>query len=187
MTIVHDTYTPPCANSPETFLDESLETASVTALSAAEREKLAATKAAIHRQCAGCPLLVDCLYRAVVEVDVSGYAACTTESERALIRERLGIEVVRSTLTPYGAPRVGGGPVSHEAVLTSRQAYPKDTCQQLAERLGCSTSTIKRHLRRDREQRAADSVRPDPATQVAPPTVDEVLDAFDALETSRSA
>ena len=133
----------------------------ITTLSAAEREQLNATKAAIHRQCAGCPLIVDCLYRAVVEVDVSGYVACTTESERALIRERLGIEVVRSTLTPYGAPRVGGGPVSHEAVLTSRQAYPKDTCQQLAERLGCSTSTIKRHLRREREQRAADA-SPDP-------------------------
>lgn len=186
MTIVNDTYLPPCADSPESYLDENLD-ASASALSAAEREKVAATKAAIHRQCAACPLLVDCLYRAVVEVDVSGYAACTTESERALIRERLGIEVVRSTLTPYGAPRVGGGPVSHEAVLTSRQAYPKDTCQQLAERLGCSTSTIKRHLRRDREQRAADAARPDPTTQAPLPTVDEVLDAFDALETSRCA
>ena len=54
----------------------------------------------------------------------------------------------------FGAPRVGGGPVSHEAVLTMRQAHPKDTCQQLAERLGCSMSTIKRHLRREREQQS---------------------------------
>jgi hypothetical protein len=184
MTIVDDTILPPCAHSPEAFLDENLQ-ASITTLNAAEREKLKATKAAIHRQCAACPLLVDCLYRAVVEVDVSGYAACTTEAERVLIRERLGIEVVRSTLTPYGAPRVGGGPVSHEAVLTSRQAYPKDTCQQLAERLGCSTSTIKRHLRREREQREAE--RPDPTVPVNLPTIDEVLDAFDALETSQVA
>ncbi len=186
MTIVPDTFSPPCAESPEIFLDEKLE-ATVSMLSAREREQLAATKAAIHRQCAGCPLLVDCLYRAVVEVDVSGYAACTTESERAIIRQQLGIEVVRSTLTPYGAPRVGGGPVSHEAVLTARQAYPKDTCQQLAERLGCSTSTIKRHLRRDREQRAVDATHADTATHAPAPTVDQVLDAFDALETSRSA
>lgn len=186
MTIVDDTILPPCAQAPEAFLDEHLEATSVTSMSAAEREQLHATRAALHRQCAGCPLLVDCLYRAVVLVDVSGYAACTTESERALIRERLGIEVVRSTLTPYGAPRVGGGPVSHEAVLTSRQAYPKDTCQQLAERLGCSTSTIKRHLRRDREQRAADAI-PDPAAEQHLPTIDEVLDAFDALETSQVA
>jgi hypothetical protein len=186
MTIVTEEFVPPCASTPEAYLDENLDAAPST-LTAAERERVAAAKAAIHRQCAGCPILVDCLYRAVVEVDVSGYAACTTESERALIRERLGIEVVRSTLTPYGAPRVGGGPVSHEAVLTSRQAYPKDTCQQLAERLGCSTSTIKRHLRRDREQRAADASRPTPAEQAPAPTVDEVLDAFDALETAKSA
>ena len=184
MTIVDDTILPPCAQSPEAYLDESLQ-ASVSTLNAAEREQLNATKAALHRQCAGCPLLVDCLYRAVVMVDVSGYAACTTESERALIRERLNIEVVRSTLTPYGAPRVGGGPVSHEAVLTSRQAYPKDTCQQLAERLGCSTSTIKRHLRRDREQRAADVI-PEAAEQHLP-TIDQVLDAFDSLEASQVA
>lgn len=187
MTIVETTILPPCADAPEAYLDERLQTTSTSTLSAAEREKLGAAKAAVHRQCAGCPLLVDCLYRAVVEVDVSGYAACTTEAERALIRERLGIEVVQSTLTPYGAPRVGGGPVSHEAVLTARQAYPKDTCQQLAERLGCSTSTVKRHLRRDREQRAAEAARPDPTAQQSRPTIDEVLDAFDALESSQVA
>lgn len=172
MTIVENTILPPCADAPEAYSDESPHASSVNTL---------------HRQCAGCPLLVDCLYRAVVEVDVSGYAACTTEAERALIRERLGIEVVQSTLTPFGAPRVGGGPVSHEAVLTARQAYPKDTCQQLAERLGCSTSTIKRHLRRDREQRAAEAARPDPTAQQRMPTIDEVLDAFDALESSQVA
>jgi hypothetical protein len=186
MTIVHDTFLPPCAESPEAFLDERLQATSITTLSAVERERLSATRAAIHRQCAGCPLLVECLYRAVVEVDVSGYVACTTEAERAVIRARLGIEVTQSTLTPYGAPRVGGGPVSHESVLTARQAYPKDTCQQLAERLGCSTSTVKRHLRRDREQRAADAARP-ATTPQHQPTIDEVLDAFDALETSQVA
>lgn len=185
MTIVFDTILPPCADAPEAYQDERLQATS-SALSGAERERLNAARATVHRQCAGCPILVDCLYRAVVEVDVSGYVACTTESERAFIRERLGIEVVQSTLTPYGAPRVGGGPVSHEAVLTARQAYPKDTCQQLAERLGCSTSTIKRHLRRDREQRVAES-QPDPGARPHVPTIDEVLDAFDSLESAQVA
>ena len=187
MTIVSDTIMPPCADAPEAYLDEALQATSITTMSAAERDKLIATRAAIHRQCAGCPLLVECLYRAVVEVDVSGYVACTTEAERGIIREQLGVEVMRSTLTPYGAPRVGGGPVSHEAVLTARQAYPKDTCQQLAERLGCSTSTIKRHLRREREQRAANASLPASAAEEHLPTIEEVLDAFDALETSRVA
>jgi hypothetical protein len=187
MTIVIDSILPPCADAPEAYMDVSLQEASITTLSAAEREKLSATKAAIHRQCAGCALLVDCLYRAVVEVDLSGYVDCTTESERAIIRERLGIEVAQSTLTPYRAPLVGGGPVSHEAVLTARQAYPKDTCQQLAERLGCSTSTIKRHLRRDRENRAAEAAGPDQTARPNLPTIDEVLDAFDSLESAQVA
>ena len=39
-------------------------------------------RATAHRQCAGCPLMVECLYRAVVEMDVSGFVACTTESDR---------------------------------------------------------------------------------------------------------
>ncbi len=187
MTIVFDTILPPCADAPEAFLDESLQATSTSTMSAAERRHVDAARESVHRQCAGCPLLVDCLYRAVVEFDVSGYVACTTESDRLTMRALLGIEVPQSTLTPYGAPRVGGGPVSHEAVITARQAYPKDTCQQLAERLGCSTSTIKRHLRRDREQRAADMAVPRPAVQQDVPTLDEVLDAFDVLETSQVA
>ena len=100
MTIVSDTIMPPCADAPEAYLDEALQATSITTMSAAERDKLIATRAAIHRQCAGCPLLVECLYRAVVEVDVSGYVACTTEAERGIIREQLGIEVMLSTLTP---------------------------------------------------------------------------------------
>ena len=131
-------------------------------------------------------MLVDCLYRAVVEVDVSGFVACTTEADRAMIRERLGIEVAPTSLTPFGAARVGGGPVSHDAVMTARQAYPKDTCQQLAERLGCSTSTIKRHLRRARQERSAPveaAAHPERRT----PTVEDVLDAFDLLESAQMA
>ncbi|MET0448115.1 MAG: HTH domain-containing protein, partial [Aeromicrobium sp.] len=87
---------------------------------------------------------------------------------------------------PYGAPRIGGGPVSHEAVMAARQAYPKDTCHQLAERLNCSTSTIKRHLRRAREEKVAPqaSVTSTVRTQ---PTIEAVLDCFDELESSRVA
>jgi predicted transcriptional regulator len=85
----------------------------------------------------------------------------------------------------YGAARVGGGPVSHEAVMTARQAYPKDTCHQLAERLGCSTSTIKRHLRRAREQKREAALTPPSMPNL--PTVDAVLDIFDELESSKSA
>lgn len=187
MTIVPDTTTPPCATSPEVFDDEYLHSPPTqNELSANEWSRLIARRAAAHRRCAGCPLMVDCLYRAVVEVDVSGFVACTTEADRQVMRERLGVKLQPSATTPYGAPRVGGGPVSHETVMAMRHAHPKDTCYQLAERLGCSTSTVKRHLRRERElvRIGADAVhgaRPDL------PSVDAVLDCFDELETSHSA
>lgn len=186
MTIVEDTTTPPCAFEPEVYLDELLHSPPArTDITAAEWETLTVKRATAHRQCAGCPLMVECLYRAVVKMDVSGYVACTTESDRQVIRRRLGIEIHQSTTTAYGAARVGGGPVSHEAVMTARQAYPKDTCHQLAERLGCSTSTIKRHLRRAREQKREEALAPVAAPCL--PTVDAVLDVFDELETSRVA
>jgi hypothetical protein len=186
MTIVAFTTKPPCATVPEVYHDEQLHSPPLrTEISAAEWARLDAKRASAHRQCAGCPLMVDCLYRAVVEVDVSGFVACTTETDRQLIRRQLGIEVQESSATPYGTSRIGSGPVNHESVMTARQAYPKDTCHQLAERLGCSTSTIKRHLRRAREQARAEGCR----VPVTPnlPTIDAVLDCFDQLESSQVA
>lgn len=186
MTMLIDVVTPPCASVPEVYQDELLHsTPSRAEVSTAEWEQLNVKRAAAHRQCAGCPMLVDCLYRAVVEVDVSGFVACTTEHDRAEIRRQLGIELQPTTSAPYGAARVGGGPVSHEAVMSARSSYPKDTCHQLAERLGCSTSTVKRHLRRAREQKLAGLTAVPSAPTV--PTVDAVLDCFDALESSRVA
>ncbi|MEH3033732.1 MAG: HTH domain-containing protein [Aeromicrobium erythreum] len=167
MTIVSE-YTPPCAQMPQDYAVD-------------------APSPDVHRQCAGCPMLVDCLYRAVVEVDVSGFVACTTESDRAAIRRSLGIQVVDPTADlGFALARAAGSPVSHEAVLSARHAHPDDTCQQLAERLGCSTSTIKRHLRRARhEALAVVAVEVPPQRRV--PSVDEVLDAFDLLDSSRVA
>jgi hypothetical protein len=182
MTIVLEPVLPACADAPEQFLDEQLQTAPSTA---AEEHRLAAARVKVQRACAACPLMIDCLYRAVVEVDVSGFVACTTEAERARMRRSLGIDIAPAPLQSFGAPRVGGGPVNHEAVLAMRQTHPKDTCQQLAERLGCSMSTIKRHLRREREHQ--DAVTAPPAKSTRTPSVDEVLDAFDTLETAKVA
>lgn len=181
-----DTTTPPCAFEPEVYLDELLHSPPArTDVSAAQWETLVVKQAAAHRQCAGCPLMVDCLYRAVVEIDISGYVACTTERDRHAIRRQLGIEIQQSSAPAYGSARVGGGPVSHEAVMTARHAYPGDTCRQLGERLGCSTSTIKRHLRRARERKRDEALAP--SAPLGRPTVDAVLDCFDQLETSRVA
>lgn len=185
MTIVTDTVLPPCADDPSVFLDDCLQSPPARhALNAAARRDMEAKKAAARRRCAGCHEFVECLFRAVVEVNVSGYVACTTEADRLAIRRELGVDVAETEVTDFGAPRVGGGPVSHEAVMAARATHPKDTCFQLAERLGCSTSTVKRHLRRARQEQ-------DPTTATtsrrATPTVDQVLDAFDALDSAQVA
>jgi hypothetical protein len=186
MTVTVDIVAPPCASEPDVYQDEQLHAPPARAdVSTADWERLSVKRAAAHRQCAGCPMMVGCLYRAVVEVDVSGFVACTTEEDRAEIRRQLGIEVQQSSAAPYGTARVGSGPISHEAVMAARQAYPKDTCHQLAERLDCSTSTIKRHLRRAREQKLVHGTAASAA--VSAPSVDAVLDCFDQLESSRVA
>lgn len=185
MTILVDVFTPPCVAVPEVFQDEMLSSTPGD-LSAGERRMLATKRASAHRQCAACPMMVDCLYRAVVEVDVSGFVACTTEADRQMIRSQLGIEIQQPSSTPYGTARVGGGPVSHEAVMSARQSFPKDTCNQLAERLSCSTSTIKRHLRRARQLKLVAVVDPAPAAPGVP-SVEAVLDCFDELASSKVA
>ncbi len=85
-------------------------------------------------------------------------------------------------------------------MLAARAAFPDDSLEMLANRLDCSLSTVKRHLRRARREQAGHAVggagtdagadagagadtgagddRPRPRT-TGVPTVDDVLDAFD--------
>lgn len=128
--------------------------------------------------CAGCPLLVQCLYAAVVDGDVAGYAACTSPEERGEIRSRLGITVATPDIDRIAGVRTAGSPVDHESILAARRAYPRDTFAQLADRLGCSLSTIKRHLRQASTRPRSTKPR---STRTAPPTVDELLDVFDEV------
>lgn len=175
---------PPCAMSPEMYQDDVLlSPPSRREVSAEEWRSYQAKKAIAHRRCAGCDVFDACLYRAVVDVDVSGFLACTSEADRRRMRRDLGIEVDFDQ-NPYGTARVGGGPVDHEAVIAARRAHPDDTNRQLAERLGCSPSTIKRHLRQAREQADANVAVLEKSKA---PTMAEVLDAFDRLDSSRSA
>ncbi|MFT4189687.1 MAG: WhiB family transcriptional regulator [Aeromicrobium sp.] len=186
MTIIDDTVVPPCADDPMTFLDDDLETPlGRHGLTATMRREVTRKRAEAHRRCAACPIFTDCLYRAVAEVNVSGFVACTTESDRMALRRQLGITVSDTELSGLGMGRLGSGPVDHEAVVAARHAYPNDTCQQLAERLGCSTSTIKRHLRRARQEQQEKAAVQAPAAADQTPTVDDVLDAFGDLESGR--
>ena len=61
--------------------------------------------------------------------------------------------------------------VNHSEVVRLRHAKPDESLEMLAHRLGCSLSTVKRHLRRERREPSAETVTP------MHPTVNEVLTA----------
>jgi hypothetical protein len=104
--------------------------------------------------CAACPLIDDCLYRSVVEVDVAGYAAATTPQQRSLIRARLKITVDPEDFDTLAGVTGRHRQVDHAEVVRLRHANPQDSLEDLARRLGCSLSTVKRHLRRERNNPA---------------------------------
>jgi DNA-directed RNA polymerase specialized sigma24 family protein len=126
--------------------------------------------------CASCPLFTDCLFSAVAQHDVSGFVAGTTAAQRRSMRNLLDVEVQADDFDQLAGARGTRRPVSHEEVLRLRTQYPNDSLESLAMRLGCSLSTVKRHLRRARRGQS-------PAIKAprARPEVSAVLDAFDAV------
>ena len=131
--------------------------------------------------CASCPLFTDCLYSAVAEHDVSGFVAGTTAVQRRSIRNLLDVEVQADDFDQLAGARGTRRPVSHEEVLRLRTQYPNDSLESLAMRLGCSLSTVKRHLRRARRGQSPAAKTPRPR-----PEVGAVLDAFDAVVDQQS-
>lgn len=127
--------------------------------------------------CLDCPMMVQCLYRAVVECDVDGICAGTTPGQRLAIREELGIEIEAEDFTNLAG--ANSHMVSHDDVLRLRAAHPDESLDALSQRLGCSLSTVKRHLRRARRE-AAQGVKAEKQ-----PTVQEVLAAYNKVVLSR--
>ena len=72
----------------------------------------------------------------------------------------------------------GSRPVDHDEVIRLRAANPDESLERLAQRLGCSLSTIKRHLRRERSGQAPvqAGVRPMPSTVEVLLAASRVLD-----------
>ncbi len=147
------------------LLDDPLPASAPGAVRRRQMELMSAAQTA----CRACPLIVDCLYRAVVDYDVAGYVAGTTPSERAQIRRRLDITVKPENFDALAG--VTGRQVNHSEVVRLRNAHPDESLEMLAHRLGCSLSTVKRHLRRERREPSAETVT---STH---PTVHEVLTA----------
>ena len=59
--------------------------------------------------------------------------------------------------------------VDHDEVVRLRHAHPDESLETLAHRMGCSLSTVKRHLRRERR---TPSVRP---VELPKPSPSQVL------------
>ena len=157
------------------FQDQLLEEPLTAGASAALRRRQLALITLAKTACRECPLITDCLYRAVVEYDVAGYVGGTTPPQRAVIRRRLDITVEPENFDT-GITR-GNRQVNHSEVVRLRNANPHESLDLLAQRLGCSLSTVKRHLRRERREPTAHTTKPKP-------TVAEVLAAAATVTSS---
>lgn len=93
-----------------------------------------------------CPRFAECLRDALAGPEVDGFVAGTTDTERRRLRRTLGVtpqqvDIDRAAGTQ---PKVGDA-FSIERTAQMVAAHPQETNVQLAERLGCSPVTVKRH------------------------------------------
>lgn len=141
---------PRCADHRALFLDPLLEQPPAGSAPRSERSRYARLVAAAGQVCSGCPLLADCLYAAVAEHDVAGFVAGTSAAQRSALRRRLGVTVAPEDLDGLAGVTGGHRHVDHDEIVRFRRAHPDESLDALARRLGCSLSTVKRHLRRER-------------------------------------
>jgi hypothetical protein len=160
-----------CVGLASVFQDPLLEEPPSGSTPVAVRRRHAQLLSTARQACETCPLFEECLYRAVVEHDVAGYVAGTTAAQRAQIRRRLQVRVDPEDFDTLAGVIARHRHVDHDEVVRLRRANPQESLEALAHRLGCSLSTVKRHLRKDRSQ------QPAAASGVArpKPTRDEVL------------
>ncbi len=165
---------PACASSPEVFQDPLVEDPPRGGLTRADKDRQTRLVAQARATCETCPLRSSCLYDAVVRHDVAGFAGGTTSRQRNEIRRRLGVVVQPEDLDTLAGVVGGARQIDHDEVLRLRRANPDETLEQLAQRLGCSLSTIKRHLRRERDE-------PAPRRTVVRPMPVQVLQVTSAV------
>lgn len=139
-----------CVSEAALFQDPLVED-SPSGLSRSDRRRqmMLLNKAALV--CESCPFLEQCLYTAVVRHEVSGMVAGTTQQQRRMIRRKLGIKVASEDFDVISGAPTPHRQVDHQEVIRLRTANPHEPLEALATRLGCSLSTVKRHLRKARE------------------------------------
>lgn len=169
-----------CVETAPLFQSPLLEEPPATNAPAEIRHRYAALVRQAQVVCEACPMVSECLYRAVVEHDVAGFTGATTARQRLEIRRRLQITVEPEDFDTIAGVTGRHRQIDHHEVVRLRQANPQDSLENLARRLGCSLSTVKRHLRRERSD---PSVRP--GTTI--PTLEQVVAAAgESVQTSFS-
>ena len=152
----------------------------VTPDSRSERREQAMVRAQAETMCAHCPRLAACLTDAVTKFDVAGFVAGTTRRQRQEIRARLAVEVAPEDFDSAVGVKSGRQYDPHE-IYRLRAAHPDLPLVVIASRIGCSVSTIKRHLRKIEEEGLARR-RPE---RPAPTPVEVMTVASDVLRGSR--
>ncbi len=164
-----------CIDNPSLFQHPLLEEPALTRQDTDRHRKSALLAGRAATVCADCPLFNSCLYEAVVNHDVAGFAAGTTEAQRTQIRTALKVRVAKEDFDTLAGVVRGNRQIDHEEVLRLRQANPHESLEVIAMRLGCSLSTVKRHMRRARNTPSEIKLA------VVKPSMDRVLAVFAAV------
>lgn len=139
-----------CVDQAALFQHHLLEEPPTSSAPADDRRQYLMLSRKAENLCLECPLMQQCLYNAVVKYDVAGFVAGTTQRQRQEMRNRLRITVEAEDLDTLAGVTSRHRQVDHDEVVRLRQANPHESLETLAHRLGCSLSTVKRHLRRHR-------------------------------------
>ena len=172
MTVTTNTEITPCVQFSNVYLHPLLEE-SQTATTQANRREQAMLRSQAEKLCASCPMFAQCLTEAVTKFDVSGFVAGTTRRQRQEIRTRLGVSVVEDDLDTYAGVN-SGRQFDRNEIHRLRTANPNEPLSSIAARIGCSVSTVKRHLRRI--EREGLPTRPSDTRTVTPEEVMAVAD-----------
>lgn len=162
-----------CVEVAPLFREPLLEEPPSTNAPAEQRRRYAALRNAAAAVCGACPLIETCLHRAVVEHDVAGYVAGSDQRQRLELRRMLCVTVDPEDFDTLAGVTGRHHPVDTNEVVRLRQANPHESLDQLAQRLGCSLSTVKRHLRHQRQAQPLQEMRTSTS-----PTPAEVMAAF---------
>lgn len=159
MTSTSDSRVPACAVLTHIFQHPYLEE-DTTPTNAEQRRLRVALTARATETCMACPFFEDCLEVAVTKHDVSGFVAATTSRQRTQMRNLLQVDVASDDMDALIGVIASGRQIATRDVVALRRAHPDESLDFVAQRLGCSLSTVKRHLRRARAAAASEADAP---------------------------